>query len=130
MHELAVQELIEAARSVQGTIELRKPEFTAASVGAAIRASSGTIYTGVSIHLACGVGFCAEHSAVAEMLKGRETEIQAVVSVSAESILPPCGRCRELMMQLDEKNAEAIVVLSDGRALKLGELLPDHWLSS
>jgi len=40
------------------------------------------IYTGVSINLCCGIGFCAEHSAVADMLShSDETEIKTIVAL-------------------------------------------------
>jgi cytidine deaminase len=38
------------------------------------------VYTGVCLHLSGGIGFCAEHAAVTEMLKFKETEIAAVVA--------------------------------------------------
>ena len=128
MSDADVQELIEAARAVQGTFELTKSEFTAASVGAALRTRSGYVFTGVSIHLACGVGFCAEHSAIAEMVKNREVEIATIVSVNASEVIPPCGRCRELMAQLSLKNGDTQVILPGMKALPLRELLPEHWL--
>ena len=123
-----VKELIEAARAVQGTFTLTKSEFTAASVGAALRTRSGSVFTGVSIHIACGVGFCAEHAAIAEMVKNRELEIATIVSVSESGVIPPCGRCRELMTQLSLKNGDAEVVLPGARVLPLRDLLPEHWL--
>ena len=128
MSDADVQELIEAARAVQGTFELTKSEFTAASVGAALRTRSGHVFTGVSIHLACGVGFCAEHAAIAEMVKSREVEIATIVSVNASEVIPPCGRCRELMAQLSLKNGHTQVILPGMKALPLRELLPEHWL--
>lgn len=37
-----------------------------------------------------------------------------------------CGRCRELIRQIDEKNIETqILVNDDGRIRRLGELLPE-----
>ncbi len=128
MSDADVQELIEAARAVQGTFELTKSEFTAASVGAALRTRSGSVFTGVSIHLACGVGFCAEHAAIAEMVKNREVEIATIVSVNASEVIPPCGRCRELMAQLSLKNGDTQVILPGMKVLSLRELLPEHWL--
>ena len=128
MSDADVQELIEAARAVQGTFELTKSEFTAASVGAALRTRSGCVFTGVSIHLACGVGFCAEHAAIAEMVKNREAEIATIVSVNASEVIPPCGRCRELMAQLSLKNGDTQVILPGMKLLPLRELLPEHWL--
>jgi hypothetical protein len=66
--------LIEAAKAVHGAFRLRE-DFSAGSVGAAILTAKGNIYTGICIDLACGLGFCAEVAAVAEMLKARETHI-------------------------------------------------------
>ena len=77
----------------------------------------------------CGIGFCAEHSAIAEMLKSRESEIDLVVAVGRRGILSPCGRCRELMVQINAKNLKCRVVLSKTRVVELHELLPEHWKS-
>ncbi len=123
-----IESLVEAARAVQGTFTLGTAEFSAASVGAALRTTSGAIYTGVCVDLACGIGFCAEHAAIAEMLKHREVEIASIVAVNGTGILAPCGRCREFMAQLTPRNAQAQIVLPDLRITTLRQLLPDHWL--
>lgn len=95
-------------------------------VAAAILAASGAVYTGVCVDTRCGMGFCAEHSAVAEMLKARESEIRMVVAVHCDGrVLAPCGRCRELMWQVDARNADARVVLPGTRAATLRDLLPE-----
>ena len=71
------------------------------------------------------MGFCAEHAAVAEMLKARESEIALVVAVSSASgILVPCGRCRELMLQVNPRNGATRVIVGSGHVVTLGELLP------
>jgi cytidine deaminase len=121
-------QLIEAARAVYGEFSLRE-DFSAGSVGAAIRTAAGNIYTGVCIDLASGLGFCAEVAAVAEMLKHRETHITDVVAVSGNHILPPCGRCRETIAQVDIRNMDCRVVLDEERVVTLKQLLPDHWLT-
>jgi len=69
-------------------------ELGRGGVGAAIRTVDGNIYTGVCIDLSSGLGFCAEMSAIAQMVTKRETQIDTVVAVTADRILPPCGRCR------------------------------------
>ena len=97
----------------------------AGTVGAAIVSSSGNVYTGICLDFRCSLGFCAEHAAVAEMLKHRESEIAFVVAVTHEAeVLPPCGRCREMMWQLSEKNGEAMVLLSASEARPLHNLMP------
>ena len=79
------------------------------------------------MELACGIGFCAEHAAMAEMLKKRETVIDTIVASKADGIVPPCGRCREMMYQLDARNKDAKIILSPDRTVTLNELLPEHW---
>lgn len=120
--------LIAAATSVQGDFPLSAPDLVAGEVGAAILTDKGNLYTGVSVDVACGIGFCAEHAAIAEMLKHRETRIVAVVAVGGHNnVMPPCGRCREFMMQLDKGNADAEVIVAADTVVKLRELLPFYW---
>lgn len=126
MDEIA-SKLIEAARNVCGEFRLEE-YFSAASVGAAIRTADGNVYTGVCIDLACGLGFCAEISAIAEMLKHRETQITDVVAVTRDDILPPCGRCRETMLQVDSRNLDCRIILGEDKTTTLRQLLPKHWL--
>jgi len=45
-------------------------------------------------------------------------------------VLPPCGRCREFISQLDDGNAEAQVMVRDGLVLPLRDLLPHDWRES
>jgi cytidine deaminase len=118
--------LIAEARKHLGTFALSQPDWVAGEVAAAVLTASGKVYTGISIDLACGIGFCAEHSAVAAMLQGRETNIRKVVAVSRAGVIPPCGRCRELMAQVDHRNFECEVILAKGTRT-LSKLLPDHW---
>ena len=112
--------LVEQAKALVGEFALTKPSLTAAAVGAALESSSGRIYTGINLDLACGIGFCAEHSAVAEMLKSRETVVRRIVA--------PCGRCRELLVQVDPRNLDCQVLLPNDASATLRELLPNAWL--
>ncbi|MCW3464361.1 cytidine deaminase family protein [Chitinophaga nivalis] len=97
-------------------------------VAAAIETVGGNIYTGISIDTACSMGFCAEHSAVAEMLKNGENRIKALVAVDANGhAVPPCGRCRELISQLSKENLQATIEVKDGVIVTLAEILPYDW---
>ena len=86
----------------------------------------------------CSLGFCpkgyrfayAEHAAVAEMLKHRETKILKIVAVSKEKILPPCGRCRELILLTDLSNRNTEIIITERQTIKLSNLLPFHRLES
>lgn len=125
----AKSKLIETAKAVCGAFKLRE-DFSAGSVGAAVLTAKGNIYTGICIDLACGLGFCAEVAAVAEMLKARETHTLAVVAVSDGGVLvAPCGRCRETIAQVDRQNLDCAVILGDDREVPLRALLPEHWLT-
>ncbi len=127
MKSISAKELIEAAYNVVGEYTLSHTDFSAASVGAALVTAKGNLYTGVNLDVACGIGFCAEHSAIAEMLKHRETQIDMIVAVTKDSIIPPCGRCRELMFQVNDKNKLTKVYLTEERYVTLNELLPIRW---
>ncbi|HVE48003.1 MAG TPA: cytidine deaminase [Casimicrobiaceae bacterium] len=116
------------AQALVGEFSLTKPSLTAGSVGAAIESASGRIYTGIDLDLACGIGFCAEHSAIAEMLKFRETVVRRMVAVDDERIVAPCGRCRELLVQIDPRNLDCEVLMPEGESVTLRELLPKAWL--
>jgi cytidine deaminase len=97
-------------------------------VGAALVTDRGNVFTGINLQLLCGIGFCAEHSAVAEMVRNGETRIRKIVATTADgTTLPPCGRCRELLYQIDEANLETIVLVDEGASRKLGALLPNLW---
>jgi len=102
----------------------------AATVGCALLAANGKVYEGVCIHLSCGLGFCAEAAAIVNMLKDGETRIQEIMVVSIDSVLSPCGRCREMMIQVDQANAAANVLLSETKTVMLSSLLPEHWLNT
>jgi cytidine deaminase len=62
------------------------------------------MFTGVCVDTACSLGFCAEHAAVAEMLKVRQSHVRMIVAVNKDgAVLAPCGRCRELLWQVDDR---------------------------
>ena len=95
-------------------------------VGSALISAGGNVYTGVSIHASCGIGFCAEYTAIGNMLTNSETSIKTIVAVGASGVLSPCGRCRELMYQVDLTNSNTDVILGEDKILKLKELLPEY----
>ena len=125
MNELSTLEMIEKARSVLKPRELFQGN-SAGDVACALLSSNGNLYLGVCIDLSSGIGFCAEHSAIAAMITAGESRIAKIVAVWGEkTILPPCGRCREFMYQIDEANFEHTdVILGENTLVKLKDLLP------
>ena len=60
-----------------------------------------------------------------------ESEIVKMVAINKRgNILPPCGRCREFISQLNDANIEAEVLINRQRAVKLIDLLPYDWRQS
>ncbi len=99
-------------------------------VAAALETTTGVIHTGVCIDTGSGTGFCAEHAAIASMVTSGEYAIARIVAVWRDAddrvtVLPPCGRCREFIRQIDDSNLGATVVLGHGRTAPLRDLLPE-----
>ena len=125
MRELTNQEMITQAITVLRPRKLSQ-DNSAGDVACALLSSSGNLYFGVCIDVSSGIGFCAEHSAIAAMITAGESRISKIVAVWGDRIvLPPCGRCREFMYQIDPMNlTNTDVVLGEDRTVKLQELLP------
>ncbi|MCW3839002.1 hypothetical protein ONA70_02680 [Micromonospora yasonensis] len=125
------EELIQAARAVLNPHVVGDRLF--GDVGAALVTSNGNRYTGVCIDTGSGTGFCAEHSAIAAMVTAGEYQIARIVAVwrddeGALYVLPPCGRCREFIRQIDHGNINTEVILGRNRSATLRELLPvNEW---
>jgi len=129
MAEISNQELIEKAKSV---IQPRKITggFLVGDVGCALLTEKGHVFLGVCIDAGSGIGFCAEHSAIAAMVTAGEFRIRRIVAVWKDGcIIPPCGRCRELIHQIHEDNWNTEVIIGKDKVVELRELLPYHdWL--
>jgi cytidine deaminase len=124
MTSIDVPQLKAAAMNVAGDFTCSK-DCSAGGVGAALVTQSGQIFTGICIDTDCSLGFCAEHAAIAAMLKERQTAIRAIVAVKADGrVMAPCGRCRELIRQVDPANWDTLVILGDSQLVTLRELLP------
>jgi cytidine deaminase len=123
------EELIRAAEAVINPHLVGDRLF--GNVAAALATTEGNRYLGVCIDTGSGTGFCAEHAAVAAMVTAREYRVARIVAVWRDEtgrsyVLPPCGRCREFIRQIDEFNLNTEVVLDRNRSVRLRELLPYH----
>jgi cytidine deaminase len=97
-------------------------------VGCALVTEKGKIFVGVNLDLACGIGFCAEHTAIAQMVtKTDETHVKTIVSAKQDKVMPPCGRCRELLNLMDARNVDTEVIIEHNKKVRLEELLPYSW---
>lgn len=123
------QKLYDAAVRVQNNRTI-SPFIDAGGVAAAILTKKGNIYVGVCIDTASSLGMCAERNAIANMITNGESQIDKVVAVMPDGkVGPPCGACREYMMQLDKDsgNIEILLDLETEKTVKLKELIPNWW---
>lgn len=124
---ITTNELISKAKSIAKRIR-HTDSCKSGDVGCALVTGKGHVYEGVNLFCDCGVGFCAEHSAIAAMVLKGETRIKAIAAVDYKGrLLPPCGRCRELLFQIDYGNLDTDIILSKSKAVKLRKLLPERW---
>jgi cytidine deaminase len=121
------EELIDSAQGVLNPRVVGDRLF--GDVGSTLVTDRGNRYSGVCIDTGSGTGFCAEHSAIAAMVTAGEYRIAKIVAVwrdqaGALYVVPPCGRCREFIRQVDSANLDTEVVLGRRRSAKLRDLLP------
>ena len=120
------EELFEKAKALSKSRQVTEEAFVG-YVGSALLTETGALHTGVSFGGACGIGYCGETGAILSMLKTGETKIKTIVAVSNDyKCMPPCGRCREMMYQVDRANLETEIILEDS-VVALRELLPERW---
>ena len=119
--------LYNKAKELTGKKELNK-SISYAHVGCALLTDKGNIYTGVCIVADCGIGFCAEHAAIADMIKNNESRIIKIVATNQNGPVPPCGRCRELIKQLNIDNLNTQIMINNKEIYSLRELLPHTWM--
>ena len=98
------------------------------SVGAAIRAPSGAIYSGCNVeNAAYPQGSCAEAGAIAAMaLAGERRIVDIVVVGDGEDLCTPCGGCRQRIREFADAATRVHVAGPEGvrASFALEELLP------
>lgn len=114
-----VAALIAAARDVMVNAHAPYSRF---AVGAAVRLSDGTIITGCNFENASyGLSLCAETVALASAnAAGRLADVTAIAvvggaitadgAVSGEAIVSPCGRCRQILNEVEHMAAHPLAI--------------------
>ena len=103
-------------------------------VGAALRGPDGAVYAGCNVESASyGLTQCAERNALGAAIsagvKPGETSLLVIYLPGVEP-LPPCGACRQWMVELLQPGA-LVVSCCDGEAMEawqLSDLLPGPFL--
>lgn len=120
-----LQTLIDAAQDAAANAYAPYSRY---HVGAAIRSSSGKIFTGVNVeNISFGLTVCAERSAISAMATAGESAITAV-AVWTRDGNTPCGACRQVLAEFAGERANSIPVIcahSGGvNVYQLSDLLP------
>ncbi len=122
-----INELVDKARAMAQRQRL-SDNIKVGDVGCALLSDKGRIYVGKNIQSDCGIGICAEQGTISEMVGKGKTRIRKIVVVGHQGkILVPCGKCREFIYQIDNKNLDTDVILSNKKTVKLRKLLPMRW---
>jgi cytidine deaminase len=114
-------ELIEFARRI---VEDQSDGYVH-SVGAAVRDANGQMHGGINLYHFTG-GPCAELVALATARANGGRTLETIVAVGDEGrgVIPPCGRCRQVLLDRDA-GIRIIVPTHDGdRSLAIEDLLP------
>ena len=123
--------LLEAATKVR---EHAYAPYSHFKVGAAIRATSGQIYTGCNVeNVAYPEGTCAEAGAIAAMVAAGETRIiELLVIADSPEPVPPCGGCRQKIAEFAAPETRVTLCTTDGktRVVTVAELLPGSFAAA
>lgn len=116
------QQLIDIAR------ELIKKRFVEGRhhIAAALRTSSGKIYSGVHIEVYVGrITVCGEAIAIGNAATAGDLDIDTIVAVDETGrIVSPCGMCREMIADYSPRANVIILVDGEIKKLNISKLLP------
>ncbi|KRV50655.1 biotin transporter BioY [Wenjunlia vitaminophila] len=118
-------ELLEAAAHVAAT----RCGGGTHSMAAAARARDGRIFTGVNVYHFTG-GPCAELVVIGAAAAQGAYELEVIVAVGdrGRGVVPPCGRCRQVLLD-HAPTLKVIIGAGDGpRTVGITDLLPDGYL--
>lgn len=96
-------------------------------VGAALRSSSGRIFSGCNVENATyGLTVCAERVAIFKAISEGERGFSAIAVVTdTDALTPPCGACRQLIWEFCGDVAVTMANLGGQReTVQMRELFP------
>ena len=119
--------LAEMARLAGEARERAHAPHSGFRVGAALRISTGEIFTGCNVENASyGLSMCAERVAVFKAVSEGLSGFDAIVIVAdAPRLTPPCGACRQILWELcGDITVHLRTLKGRSRTVRLRELLP------
>jgi len=97
----------------------KKSRSSKTAVASVLKATDGRVFQGVNIEVkgSAPCSMCAEYAAIGAMVTEGATRIATIVAVSGKKrvILPPCGKCRQL---ISEFGNPYVIVKLRGRVVK------------
>ena len=125
---LTLTELL-AVDAAIGALDRSVNLSTGLRVGAAALTSSGHVYPGVQIGLTIPSAICAEQSAVATAISCGAPHVRGVFLVSVRVDEPvggllPCGRCLQLLNDVQTYNRHPITIYSLDMERSWVEIIP------
>ncbi|GLX83655.1 cytidine deaminase [Thalassotalea eurytherma] len=98
-------------------------------VGAAALTTEGQIVNGCNVENASyGLTVCAERNCIAQgVIQGQRKFTELVVYTEEDVLTPPCGACRQVIVEFMAQNAKVYAVNHAGevKLWSVAELLPD-----
>lgn len=105
--------------------------YSTFKVGAAVKTTSGNIYSGCNIENASySLTICAERTAIFQAIANGETEFAELVVVGdTEQPIRPCGACRQVMAEFFTADTKIYLtnLQKEMKETSLQQLLPDHF---
>ena len=123
----------ELVRQALAAMKFAYVPYSGFTVGAALLTKSGKVYLGCNIeNAAYGPSNCAERTAFFKAVSEGEREFSAIAVVGgkdgdAADIFPPCGVCRQVMMEFCDPRSFLVFCASSPeqyQAYTLAQLLP------
>ncbi|MFZ4793580.1 MAG: cytidine deaminase [Blastocatellia bacterium] len=108
MERKSLEELIDFAREVRNNAYAPYSNF---AVGAVVESRDGRIFTGCNVENASyGLTLCAERVALGKAIsEGVRDLVRVVVTADTKTPIPPCGACRQLILELAGPDAEVVM---------------------
>ncbi|MEV7523572.1 cytidine deaminase [Streptomyces sp. NPDC091371] len=99
------------------------------TVAAAGRSADGEIVTAVNVYHFTG-GPCAELVLIGAAVTQGITELRTVVAIGdgGEGVIPPCGRCRQVLLDLHPKVEVIVGRGAECRSVPIRGLLPESFV--
>ena len=122
---------MELSNLVDKAIEAKSKAYAPYSnfpVGAALLTEDDKIYLGANVENASyGLTVCAERNAAFKAVIEGEKKFKAIaIAGITDDFLPPCGACRQVLLELCGKDIDVILVNSkkETKVYKLNQLIP------